>query len=90
MQCILVHLGCNKSMYYFSCLGGTGTGSTKSASGHVTPNLCFLHPMRSVGHVVHASASRSQNVNPVFFMLRGSGAVSIKIPPGNVTPNMCF
>jgi hypothetical protein len=27
--------------HYFSCSGGTGTDSTKSASGHVTPNLCF-------------------------------------------------
>jgi hypothetical protein len=89
-QCILVHLGSNKSMYYFSCLGGTGTGSRKSVSGHVTPNFCFLHPMRYVGHVVHASASGSQNVDAVFFMLWGSVAVSIKIPPGNITPNMCF
>jgi hypothetical protein len=25
----------------FSCLGVTGTDSTKCASGHITPNLCF-------------------------------------------------
>jgi hypothetical protein len=28
-------------MHYFSCSGGTGTDSTNSAPGHVTPNLCF-------------------------------------------------
>jgi hypothetical protein len=29
------------SMHYFSCSGGTGTDSTKSASRHIMPNLCF-------------------------------------------------
>jgi hypothetical protein len=29
------------STYYVSCSGGTGMDSTKSAPGHVTPNLCF-------------------------------------------------
>jgi hypothetical protein len=29
----------------------------------------FLHPLGSVGHVVHSSASREQNVIAVFFML---------------------
>jgi hypothetical protein len=28
-------------MYYFSCSGGTGTDSTKSALEHVMPNLRF-------------------------------------------------
>jgi hypothetical protein len=27
--------------HYFLCLGGTGTDSTKSTSGNITPNLCF-------------------------------------------------
>jgi hypothetical protein len=29
------------SLHYFSCSGGTGSYSTKSALGHVTLNLCF-------------------------------------------------
>jgi hypothetical protein len=33
--------GCETSMHYFSCSGGTGTDSTKIEPGHVTPNLCF-------------------------------------------------
>jgi hypothetical protein len=43
MQCILVHPGggCETSTGCFSCSGRTGTDSTKSASGHITLNLCF-------------------------------------------------
>jgi hypothetical protein len=40
-QCILVSLGHEMSTHYFSWSGGTGAGSTKSASGHVMLNLCF-------------------------------------------------
>jgi hypothetical protein len=35
----IVH--CIASTHYFSCSGHTGTDSTKRASGHLTPNLCF-------------------------------------------------
>jgi hypothetical protein len=31
----------------------------------------FLHPMVSVGHVVHCGASRAQNINTLFFLLVG-------------------
>jgi hypothetical protein len=33
--------GRKTSMHYFSCSAGTGTVSTKSVMGHVTPNLCL-------------------------------------------------
>jgi hypothetical protein len=36
-----VRPGREMSMHYFSCLGGSGVDPTKSASGHVTSNLCF-------------------------------------------------
>jgi hypothetical protein len=36
-----VHPGCEMSMHYFSCSGGSGAISIKSAPGDVTPNLCF-------------------------------------------------
>jgi hypothetical protein len=29
----------------------------------------FLHPVGFVGHIVHSSASRAQNVDALFFML---------------------
>jgi hypothetical protein len=32
---------CQVSTYNVSCSAGTGTDSTKSALGHVPPNLCF-------------------------------------------------
>jgi hypothetical protein len=31
--------GREMSTHYFSCSGGTGAGSTKSALGHITPHL---------------------------------------------------
>jgi hypothetical protein len=40
----VVHSGTSgreTSAHNFSCSGGTGMDSTKSASRHVTPNLCF-------------------------------------------------
>jgi hypothetical protein len=39
--CVPVRPRSETSTHYFSCSGGTGTYSTKSAPGHVTPNLCF-------------------------------------------------
>jgi hypothetical protein len=41
----------------FFMVSGTSTNSTKSASGHITLNLFFLHPVGSMGHIVHSSAS---------------------------------
>jgi hypothetical protein len=40
-ECIAVRPGCETSTHYISHSGGTGTDSTKSAPGHVTPNMCF-------------------------------------------------
>jgi hypothetical protein len=31
--------------------------SIKNAQGEITPNLFFLHPVGSAGHVVHFDAS---------------------------------
>jgi hypothetical protein len=39
--CIPLCLVCKTLTHYFSCSGGTGTDSTKSVLGHVTPNMCF-------------------------------------------------
>jgi hypothetical protein len=43
--CIAVHPGCETSMHYFSCSGGTGTDSRKIASRHVPLNIdsVFFH-----------------------------------------------
>jgi hypothetical protein len=53
----VVHSGVSKtSTHYFSYSGGTGTYSTKSASGHVTLKLCF-RSVGSVGHILHLGAT---------------------------------
>jgi hypothetical protein len=59
MLCISVCPSHGTSMHYFLCSGGTGTDSTKSVSGHVTPNIGFLHLVGSVGHVEHSVASEA-------------------------------
>jgi hypothetical protein len=64
-----VGLGREMSTFYFSSSGGTGTHSTKSASGHIMPTLCFLYPVGSAGLVVHFGASGARNVNALFFIL---------------------
>jgi hypothetical protein len=37
-----VRPGCETSMHYFSCLGGTSMDSRKNLPRHITPNLCFV------------------------------------------------
>jgi hypothetical protein len=54
---ISVGLGHESSTQYYLCSVGLGMDSTKSVSGHVTPNLCVLYPVGSAVHVVHSGAS---------------------------------
>jgi hypothetical protein len=56
------------AMNYFSCLGRTGTDSTKSALGHITP--AFFASVGTMVHIVHSGASRAQNIDALFFMIR--------------------
>jgi hypothetical protein len=50
----------------------------------------FLHPVRSVYHVVHSSASVVQNIDALFFILGGTCTDSTKCTLGHVTSNFCF
>jgi hypothetical protein len=43
--------------------------STKKCVRTLYTELVFLHPLGSVGHVVHSGASRARNVEALFFML---------------------
>jgi hypothetical protein len=66
----------------FLCVWGTKhrciiflarVGSIRFHKKHVGTRygeLVFLHLMGSASHVVHSSASRAQNVDTLFFMLR--------------------
>jgi hypothetical protein len=56
--------------HHFSCSGGTGTNSTKKHVGALYAKLVFLHPVGSVGHVVHSGVYRARNVEALFFLLR--------------------
>jgi hypothetical protein len=56
----VVHSVCpcrETSIHYFSCSGGPNAFPIKSAPGHVTSNLHFLHPVESVSYKVHSGAS---------------------------------
>jgi hypothetical protein len=46
--------GTQTSAHYFSFSGRPGADPTKSASEHITPNLCFLHLVGSTDHVVRS------------------------------------
>jgi hypothetical protein len=61
--------GCETSRHYFSCSGGTGAVSTKSAPGHITLNSCFLHLVGSTCHVVHSRMSGARNIGALFFVV---------------------
>jgi hypothetical protein len=52
--------------------------------------LVFLHPVGSVGHVVHSVAFGAQNVLHYISCWGGPGVVSIKSAPGLITPNFSF
>jgi hypothetical protein len=56
-------------MHYFSCSGGTSTGSIKSG-GICYSELVFLHPVVFVGHVMHFGASGVRNIDALFFILQ--------------------
>jgi hypothetical protein len=50
-------------------LGWARCGFDKKHVGARYAELVFLHPVRSVGNVVHSIASRESKVDTLFFML---------------------
>jgi hypothetical protein len=86
----IVHSGHELSMHYFSCLGGTGTDSRKSAMRHVIPNLCFcirwdMQVMLCIP--VHPGCKMSTRY---FSCSRGTDTDSRNSALRHVTSNLCF
>jgi hypothetical protein len=53
----------------FFMLGCAWCGSCKKRDEIHYVELAFLHPVRSVGHVMCSRTSGVQNINTLFFML---------------------
>jgi hypothetical protein len=87
--CVLVLLSHETSSHYFSCIIRPGAIPKKCAESHYA-KLVFLHPVRSVGHVVHSATSGAQNVDTLLFILGWAIAVSTKGDNGHVTANIYF
>jgi hypothetical protein len=62
----------------------------KKHTGTRYTELMFLHPMGSVGHIVHSGASELRNINTLFFMLRWDQYRFNKSTLGHVTSNFSF
>jgi hypothetical protein len=50
----------------------------------------FLHPVGSVGTIVHSGVSGAQNADALFSCSSGTAMDSTKSMLGQVTPNLCF
>jgi hypothetical protein len=64
----LIRPGHEMSTHYFSCAVARCSFHKKRAETRYA-NVVILHPVGSVGHVVHSGASRAQNVYILFFKL---------------------
>jgi hypothetical protein len=65
-------------------------GFDKKCTRTRNTELVFLHPVGSVGHVVHSAAFRARNDLHYISCWGGPGVVSIKSAPGLITPNFSF
>jgi hypothetical protein len=76
--------------HYFSWSSGDQYGFDKKHIGTRYTELVFLHPVGSVGHVVHSSASEARNGDALFLMLGWDRYGFDKKMPSHVTLNCVF
>jgi hypothetical protein len=74
----------------FLKLGWDRYGFDKKCTGIRYAELVFLHPVASVGGVVHSDASRACILLHYFSCSGGPGVVSIKNPLGHIAPILWF
>jgi hypothetical protein len=88
--CIALHPGRETLTQYFSCSGGTGTDSRKSALGLLTPDLYFC--IRWYLRVTHCIVERlgRKTLTHYFSCSGGMSTDSTKSATGHVKMNLCF
>jgi hypothetical protein len=57
--------------YFFSCSGGPDADSRKKCNGTLYAQLEFLHPTRSMAHVVSSGASGKRKASMNYFSCSG-------------------
>jgi hypothetical protein len=72
-------------------LGSDWYGFDKKLIGSRYAKLVFLHPVGSVGHVVHSSSASGHETSTHYFSYSGwTGKDSTKSAPEHVLPNLFF
>jgi hypothetical protein len=74
----------------FFILGWASCGSHKKHTRQIMSNLCFLHLVRFVGHLVHFGAFGRKTSMHYFSCSCGPGVDPIKSATGHVLSNLCF